>query len=591
MGLAASQARFLGITMRKAQCEFKSTELAQQKLEITNQLSQIAQDYSNGMNATRLVWSNDEVGADINLAYGLLMMPSVANDYNPYMPSTPSGAIVLNDAFAAAAKAAGISMTGGIPSEDGRDKFLAALVAEGLLSQETAEKIQVTDYIYDNVNETWDIGTDVTPSVSWNGLSGLGAAPKDKSVASYMTLSDMLASEAFGGRVINMMAADTRHKYMSSGAYSQLRDEEQRANYQSATLANISAIFNTSSPSNLAGTHGSGSDRDAYLNLIINGSISTDSYMFENMTLRDLMSNEVVIMSKDFKEGTSDLDSFAQKIKLIFESIAGIFGYNKPKGTGLYVDDDSFEALQRAVAMTEAHFLRSGNAIEIGNNSNSSNPTECSAYQNAISNNRIGSDTGDGSGYYAVSLNNMIATFLTYFDNELNGANSPYFAGRSYENEETYMVTENGNYQYVVGKPETNLVTNDVKIADFYDELYNNLCAKGWRNDSAIDDPEYFQNTIKNGRYQLMSLNMDGYFYQTRYNDTGYLVEEVDKDAIARAEAEYTRKKSELTYKEDYIDLKNKNVDAEIAELNTEMESVKNMISKSVEKTFTMFSQ
>jgi hypothetical protein len=108
---------------------------------------------------------------------------------------------------------------------------------------------------------------------------------------------------------------------MSSGAYSQLRDEEQRANYQSATLANISAIFNTSSPSNLAGTHGSGSDQDAYLNLIINGSISTDSYMFENMTLRDLMSNEVVIMSKDFKEGTSDLDSFAQKIKLIFERI------------------------------------------------------------------------------------------------------------------------------------------------------------------------------------------------------------------------------------------------------------------------------
>ena len=88
-----------------------------------------------------------------------------------------------------------------------------------------------------------------------------------------------------------------------------------------------------------------------------------------------------------------------------------------------------------------------------------------------------------------------------------------------------------------------------------------------------------------------MSLNMDGYFYQTRYNDTGYLVEEIDKDAVARAEAEYTRKKAELTYKEDYIDLKNKNLDAEISELNTEMESVKNMINKSVEKTFTMFSQ
>ena len=38
MGLAASQARFLGITARKTSCEYKSTEIAQQKLEITNQL-------------------------------------------------------------------------------------------------------------------------------------------------------------------------------------------------------------------------------------------------------------------------------------------------------------------------------------------------------------------------------------------------------------------------------------------------------------------------------------------------------------------------------------------------------------------------
>ncbi|MBR1461151.1 hypothetical protein IJ596_05920 [bacterium] len=586
MGLAASQARFLGITMRKAQCEFRSTELAQQKLEITNQLAQIAQDYSNGMNATRLVWSNEDIGADVNLAYSLLMMPSVANDYNPYMTTTPSGAIVLNDAFAAAAKAAGISMAGGSASADGRDKFIAALVAEGLLSPETAGNIQVTDYIYadhyDQVNNVWvdpAAVTSNTRSVAWNGLAGLGAAPKDKTVASTMTLSDMLVSDQFGDRVINMLAADSEHNYMSQGAYNQIRDEELRNKYE--TIANIGGIFNTANSSKLLG--------GGLLNMILNGTISTDSSMIQNMTLRDLMSNEVVLMSED--KGGQSLSNFAEKIRLIFESIAGIFGFNQPKGTGLYVDDASFEALQRAVAMTEAHFLKPGNAINVGENTSDKDITQNSAYQNAISNNRIGSDNKSGSGWYAVSLNNMISTFLTYFDNELRGSESPFFAGRSLENEETYMVTECASYQYIVGKPDTDVVTNDVKIADFYDELYNNLCAKGWRNDSAIDDPDYFQNTIKNGKYQLMSLNMDGYFYQTRYNDTGYLVEEVDKDAVARAEAEYTRKKSELTYKEDYIDLKNKNVDAEIAELNTEMESVKNMISKSVEKTFTMFSQ
>ena len=61
MGLAASQARFLGITLRKANCEFKSTELAQQRLELTNQMTDIAQEYANALNATKLVWHNDLV--------------------------------------------------------------------------------------------------------------------------------------------------------------------------------------------------------------------------------------------------------------------------------------------------------------------------------------------------------------------------------------------------------------------------------------------------------------------------------------------------------------------------------------------------
>ena len=578
MGLAASQARFLGITMRKAQCEFKTTELAQQKLEITNQLAQIAQDYSNGMNATRLVWSNEATGADINLSYSLLMMPSVANDYNPYMPSTPSGAIVLNDAFATAAKAAGISMAGGPASENGRDKFIAALVAEGLLTQETAENIQVTDYVYDKVNETWSTGTDITRSVAWNGLAGLGAAPKDKTAGATMTLSEMLMSDQFGGKVVNLFAGheEDGKEYISSYAYKQIRDENLRENYIVANNDYIKQIFNTSSSNSLIGNK---------MNILMNGSILTDGASITSMNLRDLLANDVVIMQSKNKK-----DDFLKNMKAIFENIAGIFGYNQQIGTGLYVDEASFEAIQNAVAMTEAHFLREGNIIAIGDKKDSNNPTQTSAYQNAIENNRIGANSGD-DGYLAISINNLISTFLTYYDNELRGTESPFFAGKSLENESTYMITESGSYQYVVGKAAEDVITNDVKLADFYDELYNNICAKGWRNDSAIDDNEYFQNSIKNGRYSLMSLNMDGYFYQTRYNDTGYLVEEIDKDAVARAEAEYTRKKAELNYKEDYIDLKNKNLDAEIAELSTEMESVKNMINKSVEKTFTMFSQ
>ena len=129
MGLAASQARFLCITARKADCEYKSTELAQQKLDITKQLGAISTEYSNAMNATKLMWSNDAVNGSYGMTYSLLMMPSAANDFNPYMVTTSSGAIVLNGPYAAAAKAAGISKSGGIGSQESRDKFISALSA------------------------------------------------------------------------------------------------------------------------------------------------------------------------------------------------------------------------------------------------------------------------------------------------------------------------------------------------------------------------------------------------------------------------------------------------------------------------------
>jgi hypothetical protein len=181
----------------------------------------------------------------------------------------------------------------------------------------------------------------------------------------------------------------------------------------------------------------------------------------------------------------------------------------------------------------------------------------------------------------------MVAAFLTYYENGLSGSNSYYTVGKSKDT--SIYVTDNTAYTYYV-QAASDPISVDVKDADFFDSLYNNILEHGWREDSAIDDNEYLEASLKNGRYSMSSLNNDGYYYQTRYNDTGYMVEVSDTDAIARAEAEFTSKKAELTYKEDTIDIKTKNLDAEIAAINTEVDSVKNIIAKTVEKTFSMFS-
>ena len=153
MGLAASQARFLAITSRKTNCEFQSMQIAQNKLSISRELAQATTDYQNSLNATKLVWDFDCDNTGylatpcqnaVNLSYNTLMIPSIYNNYQPYLTTTKTGAIVLNPKYAAAARAAGIAAGSGEQprSKEGFYKFLNALVNNGLLPESTNNAIQ-----------------------------------------------------------------------------------------------------------------------------------------------------------------------------------------------------------------------------------------------------------------------------------------------------------------------------------------------------------------------------------------------------------------------------------------------------------------
>ena len=116
------------------------------------------------------------------------------------------------------------------------------------------------------------------------------------------------------------------------------------------------------------------------------------------------------------------------------------------------------------------------------------------------------------------------------------------------------------------------------------------------------------QNALQNGQLFITSLNeSDGYCYQHRYNsstttdvnlasgrtwhfnDYGYLTVVTDEDAITQAEQKYTQLKNKINYKEEELELDMKQLDLEISSLQTEYDSVKGMISKNLEKTFSLF--
>ena len=622
MGLATSQARFLCITARKADCEYKSTELAQQKLEITNQLSDISANYANAMNSTKLVWKNDLVKNDYGLTYNLLMTPSAANDYNPYMVTTSSGAIVLNSEYAAAAKAAGISKAGGISSADGRDKFIAALVPGGIVTQDTANSIMTTDYVATKMDDgTLKVDkantSATTGNVGWNSGAGMGSTPLDKNSVDGLDISALITSDLIGKQLVDWaQLLTTSSEQITSAKYdSTIKDYDVQIKKAATALqyAEANTEDYTAKKKALEALQDAKADfikeakkkgivdvtrdnfqmdnnsiRDTGFTVVSNGTITYDEDTIKKMTIGDLLSSNIVLMTQN--QSADKMSKYATKL---MESIASIFGYRN-SGHGLNMDSKSNEALEFAMTMVKNINLKASNAITQGSSCDDKAMTNNSAYVNANDYNRIGvgqknilgTDIKAGTSYQAVSVSNLLSSFLTYYDNYMNGNSSAYVVGKRVDT--SAFVTDDRNYRYFA-EAEGTATSQKEKLADFYDQLYNNLCEKGWREDASVQDNEYLENALKTGRYAMSSLHEDGYFYQTRYNETGYIVEETDSDAIARAEAEFTQKKAELTYKEDAIDMKSKKLDAEISSLSTEYDTVKQLISKSIEKTFQMF--
>lgn len=619
MGLATSQARFLCITARKADCEYKSTELAQQKLEITNQLSDISANYANAMNSTKLVWKNDLVENDYGLTYNLLMTPSAANDYNPYMVTTSSGAIVLNSEYAAAAKAAGISKAGGISSADGRDKFIAALVPNGIVTQDTANSIMTTDYVATKMDDgTLKLDkantSATTGNVGWNSGAGMGSTPLDKNSVDGLDKAALIMSDLIGEQLVDWaQLLTTSSEQITSAKYdSTIKDYDVQIKKAATALqyAEANTEDYTAKKKALEALQDAKADfikeakkkgivdvtrdnfqmdnnsiRDTGFTVVSNGTITYDEDTIKKMTIGDLLSSNIVLMTQN--QSADKMSKYATKL---MESIASIFGYRN-SGHGLNMDSKSNEALEFAMTMVKNINLKASNAITQGTSVDDKAMTNNSAYVNANDYNRIGTSgkyvfpKGPVS-YQAVSVSNLLSSFLTYYDNYMNGNSSAYVVGKRVDT--SAFVTDDRNYRYFA-EAEGTATSQKEKLADFYDQLYNNLCEKGWREDASVQDNEYLENALKTGRYAMSSLHEDGYFYQTRYNETGYIVEETDSDAIARAEAEFTQKKAELTYKEDAIDMKSKKLDAEISSLSTEYDTVKQLISKSIEKTFQMF--
>ncbi|MBP3923936.1 hypothetical protein J6E39_01675 [bacterium] len=543
MGLAASQARFLAITARKANCEYKSMAYAQDKLEISRQLTNATADYQDALNSTKLVWNaSGSETAVTDLSYNVMMSPSALNGYDPYLIVDPAtGKVVLNDVYKKVMEDVEPKIlsdgsqpglqSDGTPyqySKAGRDAFIDSLVKNGLLASSMGDLVKGMDYVKD---------------------AGLGAEPLDKTASNAMTLPNLI-------------------QYFNNREYG----------------IDLNQILTTTDKDNKSTAPKYSSERKASegWTLTENGTIQSGFKNAKDFNIATLLKKDVVLTANNMSR-----EDFGAQVANIITLMAESLGYNSNEAKALYTDTKSQDALRAAYDATMLKFSNSS-AVDAGGTKNTagqySNTLEKANDYNAITYSK-----GKDNTKCAVSLTNILSTFLTNYAQALEGYECGYSSKK--EVKDSVSVTEDPSYYYIVNNTGSIASETDMLIADFYNIMYNNICSNGWTTieGADINDQDYLRHALKNGQLFISSLNSDGYYYQGAYTDNGYIEEVTDNDAIAVAEAEYTKLKTQLDYKEERIDLQMKNLDLEISALSTEYDTVKSLISKGVEKTFTMF--
>lgn len=555
MGLAAQQARLLTITSRKADCEYQSMSLSHQKLAISRELEDLSSEYQNSLNQTKLVYDYYGTGeTNEQLKYSTLMTPSGVNDYTPVTVTNQAGRVVLDSKYAAAAKAAGIPQEGlgCVPSTLIRDQFYYGLAAQGVITQDKAQLYTSTEY-----NQGLGVGGSTVGMTYTTVPTTLGE------------LKDVLT-----GTTITLSRPDL----------------------------------------------GSGSCR-----FIKGTGIEDTGALSSGVTLSQLLSDDpaeqvtyLITSVKDYNYPTNECKKLAEKVKEDGDVIDQI--YNGFASVLLTGDPRSEQALNYAKSKIEEMFDTSrvtgsngdsdseGGIGTIGtyngyrpkkkkandmrkNIMKSSDDAIGIVYNSFWKGGKIGKKFSSAA---ALNLNNIAKAFLSYFASYMEGLPADVNDDPAYKVERGWksassLVTDDPNYVYYVAGESTTTTETDNQYINFYDALLNQICTAGWTENEQVNDPEYLQQMFQNGMMFVTRLRDDGYYYQGNYATDSYIKEVSDETAIAQAEAKYNTQKAKLNSKEQTLDLKMKNLDTEISSLTTEYDTIKNTISKNIEKSFKRY--
>lgn len=566
MGLSAGQARLLTITARKSDCEYQSMQFSHQKLAISRQLEDVSNEYQNSLAQTKLVYDFYGTGtSNTPLSYGILMTPSELNEYMPNLVTNSSGRVILNNAYAQAAEAAGIPKEGlgCTPSDTVRNMFLQGLYDAGLITRQRLDKFSKTAY---------------------NQLAGLGAVSSvtiNTQEVSFEELTDLLDLQGFVDPLDTVFNQEITRGIGLYNGYNKLI---------SSNMSNVDdKLFGDATEENV--TLGDILNGNYYL--VASGMDERNANLIDPGSAVDAIANSAFwdIMLESFESILDTGDAYTQdalayarqEIEFLIQNQADPTIYTGDKRALLNQINNG--VVTNFVAVTGgADQAYDRNVRDKAKNFADQDKDGYIGYCLRFNCGR-GSDDDSDISCVSMNLSSMMKAYLTFFTQKMQGlANSPYYVGTQLETsnlvDESTLYTINASSQ---------VTEDELKMINFYDALLNQLCTRGWAENEQIDDNTYLQEMFQNGMMFLTKVKDDGFYYQGNYATDSYIKTVDDETKIAQAAAKYETQKQRLSSKENSLDLKIKNLDTEISALTTEYESVKGTITKNIERTFKRY--
>lgn len=100
MGMSASQARFLGLTARKADNEYEAQQICQQRANLAGEMDMIATAYSNSMSNKQLIFNyvdpSSSVSKEMRLTYEIITSTDIAEGLSMRLVDTNGNVVVPN---------------------------------------------------------------------------------------------------------------------------------------------------------------------------------------------------------------------------------------------------------------------------------------------------------------------------------------------------------------------------------------------------------------------------------------------------------------------------------------------------------------